>query len=143
MKKKLSPKNVFQKKIGLILFALSIIGVWFTFKPLISQTQPRTVETQAKITVSQKIIYSAKQKKESRKDILQQWTALQALQSIAQVKTQGEGKEAFIIAIDDRKADDSKKEFWAFYVNGKQAEIGAGSYSIKDGDSIEWRIENY
>ena len=40
-------------------------------------------------------------------------------------------------------ASSNDKEFWALYVNGKQAEVGAGTYIIKNNDTIEWRIETY
>ena len=59
------------------------------------------------------------------------------------VMMKGEKEMAFVTSINDRLADDSKHEFWAFYVNGKQAEVGAGSYIVKQGDTIEWKIETY
>lgn len=70
-------------------------------------------------------------------------TALELLQSTAQVEMKGEGVNAYVTGIDGKKADDSKKEFWAFYVNGKQAEVGAGSYTLRDGDKILWKIASY
>ncbi|MCX6710034.1 MAG: DUF4430 domain-containing protein [Candidatus Woesearchaeota archaeon] len=30
--------------------------------------------------------------------------------------------------------------FWAFYVNNKSSSVGAGSYMVNDGDSIEFRL---
>jgi|SRR3989339_1067941 len=70
-------------------------------------------------------------------------TALDLLSLLTDVKTQGKGANAFVIEINNRKTDSSKKEFWAFYVNGKQAEVGAGSYILKEGDKILWKIETY
>jgi hypothetical protein len=32
-------------------------------------------------------------------------------------------------------------KYWAFYVNGAQAPVGAGSYTTKSGDNIEWKFE--
>lgn len=49
----------------------------------------------------------------------------------------------FVTAINGRKADDQKHEFWAFYVNGEQAQVGAAEYETKATDQIEWRIETY
>ena len=48
-----------------------------------------------------------------------------------------------IISINDRKADLDKHEFWAFYVNGKMAEVGPQDYITKGVDKIEWKIETY
>jgi len=52
-------------------------------------------------------------------------------------------KSGLLTAINFRKADEKKKEFWAFYVNGKMAQVGPWDYKTKDGDVIEWKIEKY
>ncbi|MBI5127281.1 DUF4430 domain-containing protein [Candidatus Roizmanbacteria bacterium] len=70
-------------------------------------------------------------------------TALQLTQERMDVDVRGEGKNAYVTGINGREADSKKKEYWAFYVNGKPAEVGAGSYILKQGDKIEWKIENY
>lgn len=59
------------------------------------------------------------------------------------VEKTGEGVNAFITAINGRKADDGKHEFWELVINGKSSEVGAGSYTVKEGDQIEWHINNY
>jgi len=70
-------------------------------------------------------------------------TALQLLSSNHKVGTKGEKENAYITAVDGREALAGEKEFWAFYVNGKQAVVGAGSYFVKNNDTIEWKIETY
>lgn len=45
----------------------------------------------------------------------------------------------FVDAIDGLKSD--TKHFWSFYVNGKQSTVGAGSYTTKTTDTIEWKFE--
>lgn len=32
-------------------------------------------------------------------------------------------------------------KYWSFYVNGKMASVGAGSYVAKGGEKIEWKFE--
>jgi hypothetical protein len=32
-------------------------------------------------------------------------------------------------------------KYWSFYVNGQQASIGAGAYTTKTGDKIEWKFQ--
>jgi len=32
-------------------------------------------------------------------------------------------------------------KYWTFYINGKQADIGAGSYKTKDSDVLMWRLQ--
>jgi len=70
-------------------------------------------------------------------------TALDLTKQVAKVETKGEGQNAFVISINGKVANSVKKEFWEFLVNGKPAEVGAGSYQLKDGDKIEWRISTY
>ncbi len=70
-------------------------------------------------------------------------TALEATQANAKVTTSGSGVNAFVTAINERAADAKKHEFWELLINGKPAEVGAGSYPIKNGDLIEWHINKY
>ena len=56
---------------------------------------------------------------------------------------QGEGENAFVTGIDGREAQASGKEFWALYVNGEMAQVGAGSLVTETGDEITWKLETY
>jgi Domain of unknown function (DUF4430) len=33
--------------------------------------------------------------------------------------------------------------YWAFYVNGKMAQVGPADYKTKDTDTIMWKVEKY
>jgi len=70
-------------------------------------------------------------------------TALQLLSSNHKVIIKGEKENAYITSIDGRSASSESKEFWSFYINGKQSPVGAGSYFLKNNDTIEWKIETY
>lgn len=70
-------------------------------------------------------------------------TALDLIRQKAKVITQGEGQNAFVTEINGKRADNSKKEYWAFYINGKMASVGAGSYQLQNNDKIVWKIEKY
>ncbi|OGY28264.1 MAG: hypothetical protein A2Z42_01820 [Candidatus Woykebacteria bacterium RBG_19FT_COMBO_43_10] len=70
-------------------------------------------------------------------------TALDLTKKVADVVTSGEGEMAFVTSIDGRAADSSKNEFWELVINGEPAKVGAGSYTVQDGDKIEWRISTY
>lgn len=43
-------------------------------------------------------------------------------------------------SINGKKAENNKT-YWAFYVNGKYSNVGAGQYQTKSSDVIEWRLE--
>lgn len=38
---------------------------------------------------------------------------------------------------------DEKTHYWAFYVNGSLAQVGADQYVTKNGDKIEWKVEGF
>ena len=68
-------------------------------------------------------------------------TALELLKNKYQVETKDfSGMGEFVIAIDGVKSEDGKN-FWAFYVDGEMAMEGAGTYKTKDGEKIEWRLD--
>lgn len=52
-------------------------------------------------------------------------------------------KSGLVTAINSRQADSNKREYWAFYVNGKSASVGPADYQTKDTDTIEWKIEKF
>ena len=68
-------------------------------------------------------------------------TALAVLQSLAKVETKSSSYGDFVVGINGVTADGTK-EFWSFYVNGKLADQGAGTYQSKDSDKIEWKVES-
>lgn len=72
-------------------------------------------------------------------------TALEATQIVLKdnIKTNGTGENAFVTSLNGREANTKKREFWEFLVNGKQAEVGAGTYKIQNGDIIIWQISTY
>lgn len=68
-------------------------------------------------------------------------TALEILKEKYTVQTKEfSGIGEYVISIDGKK-EDTGKNFWAFYVNGEQAQVGASSYQTKNGDKIEWKLE--
>ena len=95
------------------------------------------------VNIKQKIYISQKDIRENNISINQGTTALDLLQQTSQVEIKGDGKNAFVVSVGGLKADEKKKEFWAFYVNDKQALVGVGSYILKDKDKIEWKIKQY
>ena len=67
-------------------------------------------------------------------------TALDLLDTRAAVVQAASG---LVISINGRKADNGQHEYWAFYINGKIAQVGPKDYITKDGDKIEWKIDKY
>ena len=68
-------------------------------------------------------------------------TALDLLKMGHQVETKTfSGMGEFVESVNG-KAAEANKEFWSFYVNGKQSNLGASSYHPSDKDFIEWKLE--
>lgn len=58
-------------------------------------------------------------------------------------EAKGSGENSFITSVGGREADDSAQEYWALYVNGEYAQLGAGSQQASSEDTITWRLERY
>jgi hypothetical protein len=65
------------------------------------------------------------------------------LENDPDAEVEGEGEQAMVTGINGRTADDAKNEFWALYVDGEQAQVGAGSLETSDGQTITWKLETY
>lgn len=67
-------------------------------------------------------------------------TALDILKSSYNVETKTyDGIGEMVTSVNGVTPD--SKHFWGFYVNGKQAEVGAGQYVTKEGDKITWKLD--
>ncbi|MBP7700511.1 DUF4430 domain-containing protein [Candidatus Woesebacteria bacterium] len=65
--------------------------------------------------------------------------AFELLQSSAQIEFKKYDFGVFVESINGVKGNDSY--FWAFYLNGEQAQAGADQTTLKKGDTVEWRYE--
>jgi hypothetical protein len=132
-------KKSFYKIFTLVLVILAIFTGYFYYQSK-SLLIKKSVVQQQNFSVYLKV---ADQKDFVKQEITIGKTALDLTREKAIIKTKGEGVNAYVTEINGQEALNSKKEYWAFYVNGKMAEVGAGSYKLKDGDKIEWKIEKY
>ena len=131
-------RKSFYKIFIFVLIISAIFAGYFNYRSKFQLTKKSVVRQT--VTVYFKI--------DGQKDFIKQEvsvgkTALELTKEKVNVVTKGEDVNAYVVEINGRSAEDSKKEFWAFYVNGKIAEVGAGSYILKEGDRVEWRIEKY
>lgn len=66
-------------------------------------------------------------------------SALELLKDRYRVETKEYGFGEMVQSINGVAAD--KDHFWAFYINGEMAQVGAGEYSTSNGELIEWKLE--
>lgn len=119
------------------------LGGIYSFNKTKNQSQTKGVSSQTIIVYQSIFIKNSDKSVPIKLNIENGKTALDLLRKTAVVKTQGSGRNTFVLEINNIKAENSQKEYWAFYVNSKIAAVGAGSYLLKMGDKIEWKIENY
>lgn len=126
-----------QKRIKLaivsgILFAGIIVAMIFFSRPVASPSSSENTPTPTSIASqsAQSITYQGKEGVDALTLLEEEW----------EVERTSAG---FVTAINGRKADDAKKEYWSFYVNGEPSQVGAAEYQTKNTDTIEWRIETY
>jgi hypothetical protein len=67
-------------------------------------------------------------------------TAFELLESSHQTETKDTSFGKMVMGIDNVKSEENK-DFWAFYVDDKQATIGAQLYNCMDQEKIEWKLE--
>jgi hypothetical protein len=65
--------------------------------------------------------------------------ALDLLKASHKVQTQTSSYGEFVQSIDSVTPD--SQHFWAFYVNDKISDVGAGSYVTKASDAITWKLD--
>lgn len=126
-------KNVYLLVVLILIFLLGIFAYFvFAKTPVSNKTllQAHPTAIVSKVLKTEKVSYAGKTGKD----------ALTLLKEKAAVE---QDKSGMVVSINHQKADGKKKEYWAFYVNGKLAEVGAGDYQTKDTDRIEWKIDSF
>ncbi|WP_344103381.1 DUF4430 domain-containing protein [Myceligenerans crystallogenes] len=65
------------------------------------------------------------------------------LEEDSTAEVSGKGKDAYVTGICGYTASEKEQEFWALYVDGEMAQVGAGSLETEDGQEITWKLETY
>lgn len=125
--------------ISVVVLLLGGVGAFFALQLTQPQDSQNTGNTQSQSQSQNKpekpretyVTYSGLEGK----------TALELLLSHELVETKVySGIGEMVVSINGTKAADSA-EFWAFYVDGKKAQVGADQYVTKGGEKIEWKLE--
>ena len=137
LRKQNQKKDFFmEKKIKIILpFALGILFIIFVvgFIGFSIQNKSSAASKTTNVLINKSQDYFA-YKGNTGKD------ALSLLKEKADVKQDSSG---LVISINGRATKSAKKEYWAFFVNGKMAEVGPADYKTNSQDLIEWRVKTY
>lgn len=66
-------------------------------------------------------------------------SALNLLKKYTRVETKHYSFGDLVTSINGTEGNGPK--YWSFYINGKLADVGAGSYITKSTDNIEWKLQ--
>lgn len=131
-----SEKDFFMKK-QIIILAILVVA-------LLAINQIMPVPQKSDTALTNKVLPAQTKKIEKLSSFSYQGKdGVDALSLLKQKAKIEENQPGFVSAINGRRADPQKKEFWAFYVNNKLAEVGAADYVTENTDKIEWKIQNY
>ncbi len=116
-----------KKLVILLVIIILVASGIFVFKkyhkPVSSSSQ--TVQTQ-------EITYSGQDGK----------TALELLKTkYPETETQKSSLGEFVNKINGNPTDSEKSKYWMFYVDGKQALVGADKYITKNTETITWKLQ--
>ncbi|MBO0421428.1 DUF4430 domain-containing protein [Enterococcus plantarum] len=64
----------------------------------------------------------------------------ESLQTVMETNFKVEMDKDFISSIDGHLQDAKASKYWLYDVNGKQPEVGAVEYFLKDGDTVTWTL---
>ena len=65
--------------------------------------------------------------------------ALALLKKHAQVQTKHYSFGDLVTTINGSAGNGPK--YWTFYINGKEAQVGAGAYTTKSSDTLDWKLQ--
>jgi hypothetical protein len=133
-----------------ISYVLLFSGIyyWTTFRksehtPL-EQAQDFKENVASDNRITQKILHSTSEATSAGElvNIVESENALALIKRTHSVVTKDYEFGTLVESIDGVKNGTDNK-YWILYVNGKQATVGAGAYTIQKNDTIEWRHEAY
>lgn len=105
-----------------------------------SQTRSASTQEQPRGLTVYQIVQGSNVNRPSYQ-VTENTTALALLKTSHQVDTKNYGSLGdMVVSIDGVAA--RVDQFWAFYVNGKLANVGAGNYILKNNDKIEWKLNS-
>ncbi|MBI4057737.1 DUF4430 domain-containing protein [Candidatus Microgenomates bacterium] len=119
-------------KLALVVIILLLVGAGLVIFPKTSRA-PQQVQTIPQPTVAATADnFSYKGQAE-----------VDALTLLKEKATIEQDNSGLVVSINNKKAETSKREYWAFYVNGTLSNVGPASYTTSDSDTIDWKIETY
>lgn len=128
--------------IGILVIIATAFIILFGFKNSITTTSLPSSTQDSTISVKQVVVFSDKKKVTKELNPKSGTTALDLIKSTHKVEVKKYSFGTIAESIDGIK-NGSNKKYWIYFVNGNESKIGADSYKIKNGDTIEWKFKEY
>lgn len=121
--------------VGFIILMLIALGVASAIiiqldEPRQPTTETSSVDMAEQPALAEVIRFTA----EPGKSILEQ------LEHKAAIETKNSAYGVYVDAINGKRGGEEGK-YWAFYIDGEMAQIGADTYITEGGELIEWKFE--
>lgn len=116
------------KKSSLLIALAAIVLAFGLFLVIPDRSNPKP-DANACVQVADQACYEGVEGK----------NALELLKSAHTTETTTSSFGEYVNSIDGKKPESN--QFWAFYVNGELAQVGAGDYQTKSGDVIVWKLD--
>lgn len=131
------------------LFSLLLVSVIFISgcqpeqkKIPLSEPTPQILSTDEKRSakIIQHIIFPGSEKEEELIVVRNEESALDILKRTHHLEIQTYSFGDIVNGVDGISGGKDGR-YWIFYINGKQSDVGAGEYKVKDGDTIIWKLQ--
>lgn len=91
------------------------------------------------LTIPQKTYETSVENKSSVYDLMEHLRNTQGLLFESEYYT---GMGFFITSLSGIKQNPKNSDYWTLYINNKESQTGVSSALLKNGDSVEWKLEN-
>lgn len=119
-------------EIFVVLIVIAVIGIAYALTQKATAPVTTSQNQNQQATVVSSVSYQGQDNR----------NALDLLQVFHKVDTKDTSFGKQVMGIDGVTPDPTNS-YWAFYVNGKLAQVGADHYTTKYGDLIEWKVEKF
>lgn len=119
-----------KKLLTILILAAALFGLTYLVKPQLLYAPSHQEVQQQPVVQNDYVKYYGQDGK----------TALEILKIVTTVQTKNyPGVGVFVQSINGVAPDE--RHFWKLYVNGSESQVGADQVQTKNGDTIEWKLE--
>lgn len=116
---------------------ITIVGLFFFLVGCGQSTTTKHEDSSKKQTAT--IVLKEEGKEVAKKEVSFEKT--ESLLTVMETNFSVKVDKNFVSGIDEYQQDASQNKYWLYDVNGKQPDVGAAEYFLKDGDTVTWSLD--